>query len=283
MTPATVRVALAQTSWAGTTEATLDRLEATVLTAARRGAHLVAFPELCTTPYFCDRRDPAWRNVAEPIPDGPTLQRLARVAADTALVLVVTLPERDPSGRHYNSAAVIDADGRLAGCYRKQHLPHEQGAWERFYFEPGDNGWPVFSTAAGRLGVLICWDRYFPDGWRALSLAGAQIIVNPVASTIPRTDRLATLIQPAEALANQVFVITVNRAGHDEPGGAVYSGGSFAVGPDGAMLGRRASGRPQLAVRDLELSRLDTVRSHTPHLAAQTPPSPRPSPTPRAQ
>lgn len=231
--------------------------------AARRKAHLIAFPEMCTTPYFCGERNVAIDRFAEPVPGGPAVARMSRLAADNGIVVVLPLAER--AGPHaYNSAAVIDADGRLVGRYRKNHLPQSPGCWERDYFQAG-HGWPAFPTAAGRIGVLICYDRWFPEGWRALALADAQIIINPVTSTIPRTDPRATMIQPAAAFSNHVYVATANRPGPD------YSGGSYIAGPDGHVRGARASARQGLVVRDLDLGMVESTRRTWPFLRDRRP------------
>lgn len=266
-----VRAALAQVGWAGDRAAMLTRLERAVGEAAESGAHVVAFPELCTTTYYCTLQDPQLRQLAEPVPGGPTITRLSSIARASGIVIVVPLAEQDTDGRCYNSTAVIDADGRLAGCYRKQHLPHFPGGWERFYFQPGDRGFPAFDTAAGRIGVAICWDRFYPETWRALALAGAQIIFNPIATRIKPTDRLATLVQPAAAFANQVFAGVINRAGRDSDGQEPYPGGSYFTGPSGDLLTPPATGQEQLVVADLDLGRLGDARRDWPFYPTRRP------------
>ena len=259
-----VRAALAQVRWAGERGAMLTRLERAVGEAAAAGAHVVAFPELCTTRYYCAVQDPRLRELAEPVPDGLTIKRLRGIARASGVAAIVPLAEQAAAGRCYNSAVVIDADGRVAGRYRKQHLPHFPGSWERFYFQPGDGGFPVFATAVGRLGVAICWDRFFPETWRALALAGAQIVFNPVATKIKPSDRLATLLQPAAAFANQVFAGVINWAGPDGDSADPYSGGSYFTGPSGDLLTPPASGEERLVVADLDLQRLDDARRDWP-------------------
>lgn len=247
-----VRVALAQMSWTGDRESTMDRLERAVRDAAGLGAGLVGFPELCTTPYFCAERDRAGR--FEPIPDGPTTRRMRALAGELGVVLVVPLAERDALGARYNSAAVLDADGTVAGIYRKRHLPHGPGCWERAHFRPG-SGPAVFATAAGRIGVAICWDRYFPDTWQALARDRAQLTVVPVASSLDPTDRRATLVQPTVAFLHSMFVATVNRV--DTPH---YTGGSYVADPSGEILGPFGSNKAELLVRDIDLNHTEASR-----------------------
>jgi N-carbamoylputrescine amidase len=260
MTGTLIRAALGQVAWAGDRDAMLGRLEESVRAAASQGVDVIAFPETCNTGYFCAVKDRALRKLAEPVPEGPTVAHMRHVARDTGVVVIVPLAEVTASGERYNSAAVIDADGRLAGCYRKHHLPHSEGSWERFFFRPGESGWPVFDTAAGRIGVLICWDRFFPEAWRALALAGADIIFNPVASTTPRSDPRWTLVQPASALVNHVFTGVVNWV-HPGREGQPHSGGSYFAGPSGELLGELASGSAEhVLVRDLDLESLGEAR-----------------------
>lgn len=184
----TLRIGLAQVSWAGDRESMMDRLEHAVRDAAGHGASLVVFPELCTTPYFC--ADPDGTGTFESVPDGPTTRRMRTVAAELGVVLVVPLAESDRLGARYNSAVVLDADGTVAGTYRKRHLPHGAGGWEQHYFRPG-SGPAVFATAVGRIGVAICWDRHFSDIWAALDRERAQLTVVPIASSRrPARDRV---------------------------------------------------------------------------------------------
>jgi beta-ureidopropionase len=203
-----VRIALGQTGWAGSYEPTVDKLEEVARAAAVHDAALVGFPELCTSPYFC-AGGPA-DGYFEPVP-GPTVDRMSLLAKELGLVIVVPLAERDREGR-YNSAAVLDADGTLAGVYRKLHLPDH----ERDYFQPGDSGPAVFTTAAGRIGIAICWDRFFPDIWQNLVRQQAQLAVVPIASS----DRP---VNPGAARG--IVTAIINRC--DAP----YSGGSTVMSP----------------------------------------------------
>lgn len=277
MTPVVLRAALGQVEWAGDLDAMLTRLELSVRSAAARGARVIAFPEMCNTSYFCAVMDPALRKLAEPVPDGPTVGRMREVARDTGVVVIVPLAEKDESGDCYNSAAVIDSDGRLVGRYRKQHLPHAPGGWERFYFRPGTTGWPVFNTAVGRVGVLICWDRFFPEAWRALALAGADVIFNPIGSAIHPTQPLWTLVQPASSFVNHVFAGVVNWVGPDRRGDLAFSGGSYFAGPFGEVLGTPAPGsQGDVIVQDLDLGLLDQARRDWPFVRDRRPATYRP-------
>jgi beta-ureidopropionase len=266
-----VRVALGQVEWATTSGAMVDRLEELMWLASSKGARLIAFPELCTTGYFCGVKSGDRRRLAETIPDGPTIHRLREVARATRLVSIIPIAEAATSERCFNSAAIIDADGRLLGMYRKQHLPHFAGSWERFYFRVGQ-GWPVFATAIGRIGVAICWDRFFPETWRALALAGAEIIINPIASAIQRSESKWISLQSAAAFSNQVFVAVVNWAGPSSADNALpCSGGSFVVDPSGELLGGLASGNEELVIRELNLRKIWQSRLDWPFYQTRRP------------
>ena len=170
--------------------------------AGRKGVQVLCFQEVFTQPYFCPSQDAKWYAAVERIPDGPTTKLMQELAAKHAMVIVVPIYEEDITGVYYNTAAVIDADGRYLGKYRKTHIPQVAGFWEKFFFKPGNSGYPVFSTAYCRLGVYICYDRHFPEGWRALALNGAEYIVNPSATVAGLSQYLWELEQPAAAVAN---------------------------------------------------------------------------------
>ena len=198
---------------------------------------------------------------AEPVPDGPTVQRMQALARETGMVLVVPVYEVESAGFYYNTAAVIDADGTYLGKYRKHHIPQVKGFWEKFYFKPGNLGWPVFDTAVGTVGVYICYDRHFPEGWRALGLAGAQIVYNPSATSRGLSAYLWKLEQPAAAVANEYFVAAINRVGVEEYGDNDFYGTSYFVDPRGQFVGDVASDHDEeLVVRDLDLDLIDEVR-----------------------
>jgi N-carbamoylputrescine amidase len=177
------------------------------------------------------------------------------------MVLVVPIYEKEDDGLLYNTAAVIDADGTYLGKYRKTHIPHVNGFWEKFYFRPGNMGYPVFDTAVGRIGVYICYDRHFPEGWRALGLAGAKIVFNPSATSRGLSMYLWSLEQPAAAVANEYFVGAINRVGKEEFGDNDFYGSSYFVDPRGQLVGEPASDTDEeVIVRDLDLDMIDEVR-----------------------
>ena len=181
--------------------------------AARKGAKIVCFQELFYGPYFCAEQDARWYKLTEKVPDGPTLRLMQERAKQLGVALVVPVYEEELTGVYYNTAAVIDADGSYLGKYRKTHIPHVKGFWEKFYFRPGNLGYPVFDTAVGKVGVYICYDRHFPEGWRALGLNGAQVVFNPSATSRGLSAYLWKLEQPASAVANEYFIGAINRVG----------------------------------------------------------------------
>ena len=192
-----VRAALLQAKWTGDTASMIEVHEKYARSAAEQGAQIMGFQEVFNAPYFCQVQEAEHYKWAEPVPDGPTVQRMRSLARETGMVLVVPVFEVESSGNYYNTAAVIDADGTVLGKYRKHHIPQVKGFWEKYYFRPGNLGWPVFDTAVGRVGVYICYDRHFPEGWRALGLAGAQIVFNPSATSRSLSSYLWKLEQPA--------------------------------------------------------------------------------------
>ncbi len=178
----TVRAALLQTDWTGDKESMIDKHEEQAREAAAQGAQVMCFQELFYGPYFCQVQDSKYYEYTEEIPNGPTTQRFQSVAKELGMVMVLPMYEIVQAGLYYNTAAVIDADGTYLGKYRKQHIPQVKGFWEKFYFTPGSDGYPVFDTAVGKVGVYICYDRHFPEGWRCLGLNGAEIVFNPSAT-----------------------------------------------------------------------------------------------------
>src|SRR5271154_557412 len=180
--------------------------------AGKSGVRMLCFQEVFTGPYFCPSQDKKWYGLAEAIPDGPTTRLMCEQARKHKMVIVVPIYEEEMAGVYYNTAAVIDADGKYLGKYRKTHIPHcLPGFWEKFYFTPGDLGYPVFDTKYARVGVYICYDRHFPEGARALGLAGAEIVFNPSATSRGLSAYLWQLEQPAAAVANEYFVAAINR------------------------------------------------------------------------
>ncbi|MFR9728177.1 nitrilase-related carbon-nitrogen hydrolase [Saccharopolyspora sp. MS10] len=257
-----VRAALVQAKWTGDAASMVDAHERHARTAAARGAQVIGFQEVFNAPYFCQVQDNEHLRWAESVPDGPTTERMRALARELGMVLVLPVFERDGPGFCYNTAAVIDADGSYLGKYRKHHLPHLPGFWEKFYFRPGNLGWPVFRTAVGRIGVYICYDRHFPEGWRALGLGGAQLVYNPSATSRGLSSHLWKLEQPAAAVANQYFVAAINRVGVEEYGDDDFYGSSYFVDPRGRFVGEVADDQEeQLLVRDLDFDLVDEVRA----------------------
>ncbi|RJO68187.1 acyltransferase [Nocardia panacis] len=257
---AIVRAALVQTNWTGDKESMIKSHEEYARRAAAQGARVICFQELFYGPYFCQQQDARFYDYAESVP-GPTVDRFAALAKELDMVMVLPVYEQEQPGLLYNTAAVIDADGSYLGKYRKHHIPQVHGFWEKFYFRPGNLGWPVFDTAVGRIGVYICYDRHFPEGWRALGLAGAQIVFNPSATSRGLSAYLWKLEQPASAVANEYYIGAINRVGIEEFGDDDFYGTSYFVDPEGKFVGEVGSDRdPELIVRDLDLDLIKTVR-----------------------
>ncbi|MEU8133906.1 nitrilase-related carbon-nitrogen hydrolase [Streptodolium elevatio] len=260
--PQIVRAALVQAKWTGDGASMVDVHEAYARQAAAQGAQIMGFQEVFNAPYFCQVQEPEHYGWAEPVPEGPTTARMSTLARELGMVLVVPVYEVEQSGFYYNTAAVIDADGTVLGKYRKHHIPQVKGFWEKYYFRPGNLGWPVFDTAVGRIGVYICYDRHFPEGWRALGLAGAQLVYNPSATSRGLSAYLWQLEQPAAAVANEYFIAAINRVGVEEYGDNDFYGTSYFVDPRGQFVGEPASDRDEeLVVRDLDFGLIDEVRN----------------------
>ncbi len=257
-----VRAALVQTNWTGDKESMIVAHEEYARQAAAQGAKVMCFQELFYGPYFCQVQDAKYYEYAESIP-GPTTERFQALAAELGMVLVLPMYEEEQPGVLYNTAAVVDADGTYLGKYRKHHIPQVKGFWEKFYFRPGNLGFPVFDTAVGKVGVYICYDRHFPEGWRALGLNGAQIIFNPSATHRGLSAYLWKLEQPASAVANEYFVGAINRVGiESEIGDNDFYGTSYFVDPEGKFVGEPADPyKPELVVRDLDMDLLAEVRN----------------------
>ncbi|MGW6195721.1 nitrilase-related carbon-nitrogen hydrolase [Kribbella sp. NPDC055110] len=256
-----VRAALVQTSWTGDKESMIKAHEDYARQAAAAGAKVICFQELFYGPYFCQKQDAEYYEYAESVP-GPTTERFAALARELGMVMVLPMYEQEQPGVLYNTAAVVDADGTYLGKYRKNHIPQVKGFWEKFYFRPGNLGYPIFDTAVGRIGVYICYDRHFPEGWRALGLAGAKIVFNPSATSRGLSAYLWKLEQPASAVANEYYIGAINRVGIEaEFGDNDFYGTSYFVDPEGKFVGDVGHDHdPELIVRDLDLGLLDTVR-----------------------
>jgi beta-ureidopropionase len=240
-----------------------DKHVALVEQAAASGASVVCLQELFYGPYFCAEQETKWYNLTEKVPDGPTTKLFAALARKLGIVLVLPLYEEDQTGVYYNTAAVIDADGSYLGKFRKIHIPHcAPGFWEKFYFRPGNLGYPVFDTRVGKVGVYICYDRHFPEGARALGLAGAEIVFNPSATVAGLSEYLWKLEQPAHAVANAYFVGAINRPGYEEPWriGEFY-GQSYFCNPRGQMLAVGKRDADDIVIADLDLDLIREVRN----------------------
>ena len=258
----TVTSAIVQVAWTGDKESMIELHEKYVAEAASAGAQVMCFQELFYGPYFCQVQDTEFYSYAEAIPDGPTTKRFQELAAKHEMVLVLPMYEHAKAGFLYNTAAVIDADGSYLGKYRKTHIPQVKGFWEKFYFRPGNLGYPVFETAVGTVGVYICYDRHFPEGWRALGLAGAEIVFNPSATSRGLSAYLWQLEQTSAAVANMYFVGAINRVGIEPLGDNDFYGTSYFANPRGQFVDGTASDQTEeLVVRDLDLDQIEEVRS----------------------
>ncbi|MDA8300802.1 MAG: acyltransferase [Actinomycetota bacterium] len=255
-----VRAALVQAKWTGDKESMISSSIALAREAASQGAQILCFQELFYGPYFCQVQEPEYYSYAEPVP-GPTTEKMIELARQTQMVVIAPIYEEEQPGVYYNTALVIDADGRFLGKYRKNHIPQVRGFWEKYYFRPGNLGYPVFETSVCKVGVYICYDRHFPEGWRALGLAGAEIVFNPSATSRGLSAYLWDLEQPAAAVANEYFVGAINRVGVEPLGDNDYYGSSYFVDPRGQKVGLPASDSDdEVVVRDLDLGMIEEVR-----------------------
>jgi len=269
--PKLVRCGLIQTKNACPTDQPIEKIkQANIVTnlafieqAAVKGVKIICMQEVFTTPYFCAEQNTHWYDSVEKIPDGPTVKLMQEVARKHSMVIIVPIYEEDITGVYYNTAAVIDADGKYLGKYRKNHIPHTApGFWEKFYFKPGNLGYPTFETAYARIGVYICYDRHFPEGARALGLNGAEIVFNPSATVAGLSEYLWELEQPAHAVANGYFVGAINRVGHEQPWdiGEFY-GKSYFCSPRGKIIAQASRDNDELVVADLNLDEIREVRN----------------------
>jgi beta-ureidopropionase len=256
-----VRAALVQQKWTGDKDSMVKNAVAAVRDAAAQGARVTCLQELFYGPYFCQVQEPEWYSWAERVPDGPTVRLMCDVAREHQMVLIVPIYEEEQEGVYYNTAAVIDADGTFLGKHRKNHIPQVKGFWEKYYFRPGNLGYPVFDTAVGRIGVYICYERHFPEGWRALGLAGAKIVFNPSATSRGLSEYLWRLEQTSAAVANEYFVGTINRVGVEPLGDNDFYGQSYFADPRGQIMGGAASDTAEeVVIRDLDMGLLEEVR-----------------------
>lgn len=244
-------------------KANIDNQMKLVDDAASQGVQMLCFQEIFTTPYFCAEQQTRWYEAVEKVPDGPTVKLMQDVAKQHGMVLIVPIYEEEQTGIYYNSAAVIDADGKYLGKYRKTHIPHvAPGFWEKFYFRPGNLGYPCFETAFARIGVYICYDRHFPEGARCLGLNGAEIIFNPSATVAGLSEYLWKLEQPAHAVANGYFVGAINRVGTEAPWNiGEFYGQSYFCDPRGQIIAEGSRDQDELIVADLDMDKIREVRN----------------------
>jgi N-carbamoylputrescine amidase len=279
-----VRVGLTQMACGPDVERNRARQMRLLERAARQGADIACTQELFASQYFCQTEDHGFFDLAEPIP-GPTTDRLARLARRHGMVVVASLFERRAPGLYHNTAVVIDADGALLGLYRKMHIPDDPLYFEKFYFAPGDTGFRAWTTRRGRIGVLVCWDQWFPEGARLTALRGAEVLFYPTAIGWHPAEKAEhgtrqreawELVQRSHAVANGCFVAAANRVGHERlvgtdgrPAGGdgiEFWGGSFVAAPDGRVLHRAPADREAVAVVACDLREVETARTHWPFL-----------------
>ena len=267
----TVRAALIQATLAEDATAPLEKIKAAMIDkhvalieeAARKGAQVTCLQELFYGPYFPAEQKEKWYALTERIPDGPTTKLMQDLAKKHRMVLVVPMYEEDLTGIYYNTAAVIDADGTYLGKFRKIHIPHcNPGFWEKFYFRPGNLGYPVFDTQVGKVGVYICYDRHFPEGWRELGLNGAEIVFNPSATVAGLSEYLWKLEQPAAACANIYYVGAINRPGSEAPWNiGEFYGTSYFANPRGQIIAEGPRTEDAVVTADLDLDLIREVRN----------------------
>jgi len=254
----------------------LEKAVAKVLEAAKAGAEVVCLPELFRSPYFCQREDAALFDLAESIP-GPSTEALGQAAKKAGVVVVAPLFERRAMGLYHNTAAVLDASGELLGLYRKMHIPDDPCFYEKFYFAPGDLGFKAFDTRAGRIGTLICWDQWYPEGARLTALQGAAVLFYPTAIGWHPSEKAEhgqrqhsawETIQRSHAIANGCYVAVPNRIGHEKlvGDGIQFWGQSFVAGTSGEILAKASPNKEEILLATLDLSQVDVTRTHWPFL-----------------
>jgi N-carbamoylputrescine amidase len=228
--------------------------------AGKKGVQILCLQEVFNGPYFCPSQDARWCDIAETIP-GPTIERMAEYAKKYQMAMIVPIYEREMAGVYYNTAAVIDADGTYLGKYRKNHIPQTNGFWEKYFFKPGNLGYPTFQTRYAKIGVYICYDRHFPEGARLLGLNGAEIVFNPSATVAGLSQYLWKLEQPAHAVANGYYIAASNRVGTEGPWniGRFY-GSSYFCDPRGNFLAVGSEDQDELVVAEMDLEMIEEVR-----------------------
>ena len=272
------KVGLVQMAMSADPQENVEKAAARVADAARKGAQVVCLPELYRSPYFCQKEDAALFDLAETVP-GPSTERLAKVAREHGVAVVVPIFERRAPGLYHNSAVILDADGRTAGLYRKMHIPDDPAFYEKFYFTPGDLGFKAFDTRHGRIGTLICWDQWYPEGARLTALQGATILFYPTAigwhphekaqHGAAQRDAWRT-IQRGHAIANGCWVAAVNRVGHEKqvPGeaGLEFWGTTFLCDPFGVVVAEASTDQEEILVAEVDVGRMEEVRRGWPFL-----------------
>ena len=267
-----VKVGLVQMSCTADKEQNLQKAISKVREAAQQGAQIVCLQELFTSLYFCDEENYDNFALAEAVP-GPSTDTLSSLAAELNVVIIASLFEKRAAGVYHNTTAVLDADGAYLGKYRKMHIPDDPGFYEKFYFTPGDLGYKVFKTKYATIGVLICWDQWYPEAARITALMGAEILFYPTAIGWATTQDNETnvdqynawqTIQRSHAVANGIHVVSVNRVGHEA--GVDFWGGSFVANPFGKLLYQASHSEEEIIIQDLDLNKSDYYRSHWPFL-----------------
>lgn len=269
-----VKVGLVQMSCSGDAKLNMDKAIAGIKDAAAKGANIVCLQELFTSLYFCDVEDYENFKLAEPVP-GPSTDLLSAVAKEAGVVVIASLFEKRAQGLYHNTTAVLDADGSYLGKYRKMHIPDDPAYFEKFYFTPGDLGYKMFETKYGKIGVLICWDQWYPEASRLTALMGAEILFYPTAIGWATSQDEATnteqynawqTIQRSHAVANGVHVVSVNRVGFEQDGAMKFWGGSFISNPFGSLIVKATHDQEEVIVTELDLSKTDSYRTHWPFL-----------------
>jgi beta-ureidopropionase len=255
-------VASADRPLAEVKQAMMDKHEQYIADAAQRGSQITCLQEIFYGPYFCAEQQTRWYDFTEQIPDGPTIKRMQDLARKHQMALIVPIYEVEQEGLYYNTAAVIDRTGAYLGKYRKNHIPHvAPGFWEKFYFRPGNLGYPTFDLGFARIGVYICYDRHFPEGARALGLNGAEIVFNPSATVAGLSEYLWKLEQPAHAVANGYFIGAINRVGTEAPWNiGHFYGSSYFCDPRGQIIAQASRENDEVLVTDLDLDLIKQVR-----------------------
>ena len=229
--------------------------------AGKKGVQILCLQEIFNGPYFCPSQDPKWYDMAETVP-GPTVEHLSKIAAKYKMAMVIPVYEREMAGVYYNTAAVVDADGKYLGKYRKNHIPQANpGFWEKYYFKPGNLGYPTFQTRYAKIGIYICYDRHFPEGARLLGLNGAEIVFNPSATVEGLSKYLWKIEQPAHAVANGYYIAASNRVGTEGPWNiGKFYGNSYFCDPRGKFLAEASQDKDELLVANMDLDVIEEVR-----------------------